>query len=219
MKKNNTWIKVVIVIVILELVVGGVIFAYKKFNNGTGNDNSISTNDKVVKELYEKIAYYDIDSLDVMSPKVMLYYGYKNMEMNESINCEVVNTTDDTTGYSCEGIVDFIPNEDIEKEVKDIYGPNITITPTSFEIDANHYAFYDEAALGYAIFTKDEEVSVDPVNLNLSDAKKEEDNIILTVEILDGVFGTVKETYNFTFTQEKNNYYLTSKEIVTSKED
>ena len=73
--------------------------------------------------------------------------------------------------------------------------------------------------MGYAIFTKDEEVSVDPVNLNLSDAKKEDDNIILTVEILDGVFGTVKETYNFTFTQEKNNYYLTSKEIVTSKED
>ena len=219
MKKNNTWIKVVIVIVILELVVGGIIFVYKKFNNGTGNDNSISTNDKVVKELYEKIAYYDIDSLDVMSPKVMLYYGYKNMEMNESINCEVVNTTDDTTGYSCEGIVDFIPNEDIEKEVKDIYGPSVNVQATSFEIDPNHYAFYDETALGYAIFTKDEEVSVDPVNLNLSDAKKEDDNIILTVEILDGVFGTVKETYNYTFTQEKNNYYLTSKEIVTSKED
>ena len=219
MKKNNTWIKVVIVIVILELVVGGIIFVYKKFNNGTGNDNSISTNDKKVKELYEKIAYYDIDSLDVMSPKVMLYYGYKNMEVDESINCEVVNTTDDTTGYSCEGIVDFISNEDIEKEVKDIYGPSVNVQATSFEIDPNHYAFYDETALGYAIFTKDEEVSVDPVNLNLSDAKKEDDNIILTVEILDGVFGTVKETYNFTFTKEKNNYYLTSKEIVTSKED
>lgn len=219
MKKNNTWIKVVIIIIVLELVVGGVIFAYKKFNAGTDNDSSISTNDKTVKELYDKIAYYDIDSLDVMSPKVMLYYGYKNMEVDESINCEVVNTIDDTTGYSCEGIVDFISNEDIEKEVKDIYGPSVNVQATSFEIDPNHYAFYDETALGYAIFTKDEEVSVDPVNLNLSDAKKEDDNVILTVEILDGVFGTVKETYNFTFTKEKNNYYLTSKEIVTSKED
>ena len=218
MKKNNTWIKVVIIIIVIEILIGAGILAYKKL--GPKDNNSISVKDKEVKSLYEKIAYNDIDSLDVLSPKIMLYYGYKNMEVSESINCDVVNTTDDTTGYSCEGIVDFIPSKDIEKSVKDIYGPNITITPTSFELDANHYAFYDEEMDGYAIYTKDEEVSVDPVNMKLSDATLDDDeNIILTVEVLDGVFGTVKDTYNFTFTKDGDNYYLTGKEIVASKEE
>ena len=218
MKKNNTWIKVVIAIVVLELVIGGIIFAYKKLNNES--DNSISTNDKEVKALYEKIAYNDIESLDVMSPKIMLYYGYKNMDVSESTNCDVVNTTDDTTGYSCEGIASFIPSKDIEDAVKDIYGPDITITPTSFEIDPNHYACYDEVMDGYAIYTKDEEVSVDPINMKLENAiLDDDDNIILTVEVLDGVFGTVEDTYNFTFTKDEDNYYLTSKEIVANKED
>lgn len=218
MKKNNTWIKVVIIIIVIEILIGAGILAYKKL--GPKDNNSISVNDKDVKSLYEKIAYNDIDSLDVLSPKIMLYYGYKNMEVNESINCDVVNTTDDTNGYSCEGIVDFVPSKEIEKSVKDIYGPDITITPTSFELDANHYAFYDEEMDGYAIYTKDEEVMVDPINMKLSDATLDDDkNIILTVEVLDGVFGTVKDTYNFTFTKDGDNYYLTGKEIVTSKED
>ena len=217
MKKKNTWIKVVIVIIILELLIGGAIFAYKKLGN---NSNSISKNDKEVKELYEKIAYNDIESLDVKSPKIMLYYGYKNMEISESINCDVVNTSDDTSGYSCEGLVDFISSNDIEESVKTIYGPDTTITPTSFEIDANHYAFYDNEMDGYAIYTKDEEVSVDPINMKLADVKLGDDeNIILTVEVLDGVFGTVKDTYKFTFTKDGDNYYLTGKEIVTSKEE
>lgn len=215
MKKNNTWIKVVITIIILELVVGGIIFAYKKL--GPTNDNNLSTDDEVVQELYKKIAYYDIEALDVMSPKIMLYYAYKNIEVTESINCEVVNTTDDTTGYSCNGIADFVSSTTLEDAVKDIYGPSINITPTSFEIDTNHYAFYAEGTDGYAIFTKDEEVNTDPVNLNLSDAKLDDDeNIILTVEVLDGIYGTVESTYNFTFTKDKDNYYLTGKEIVTS---
>ena len=217
MKKNNTWIKVVIIIIILELIVGGIIFAYKKFN--TESDNSISTNDKEVKALYEKIAYNDIESLDVMSPKVMLYYGYKNMDISESTNCDAFNTTEDTTGYSCEGIASFIPSKDIEKSIKDIYGPKIVITPTSFEIDANHYAFYNEEMDGYAIFTKDEEETVEPINMKLDKVSKDDDSITLTVEVLDGVFGTVKDTYNFTFTKDSKNYYLTSKEIVTNKED
>ena len=73
---------------------------------------------------------------------------------------------------------------------------------------------------GYAIYTKDEEVSVDPVNMKLSDATLDDDeNIILTVEVLDGVFGTVKDTYKFTFTKDGDNYYLTGKEIVASKEE
>lgn len=218
MKKNNTWIKVVIIIIVIEILIGAGILAYKKL--GPKDNNSISVKDKEVKSLYEKIAYNDIDSLDVLSPKIMLYYGYKNMEVNESINCDVVNTTDDTNGYSCEGIVDFVPSKEIEKSVKDIYGPDITITPTSFELDANHYAFYYEEMDGYAIYTKDEEVSVDPINMKLSDVTLDDDeNIILTVEVLDGVFGTVKDTYNFTFTKDGDNYYLTGKEIVTSKED
>ena len=218
MKKNNTWIKVVIIIIVIEILIGAGILAYKKI--GLKDGNSISVKDKEVNALYEKIAYNDIDSLDVLSPKVMLYYGYKNMEVNESINCDVVKTTDDTNGYSCEGIVDFVPSKELEKSVKDIYGPDITITPTSFELDANHYAFYDEEMDGYAIYTKDEEVSVDPINMKLSDATLDDDeNIILTVEVLDGVFGTVNDTYNFTFTKDGDNYYLTGKEIVTSKED
>ena len=218
MKKNNTWIKVVIIIIVIEILIGAGILAYKKL--GPKDNNSISVKDKEVKSLYEKIAYNDIESLDVMSPKIMLYYGYKNMDVSESTNCDVVNPTDDTNGYSCEGIVDFVPSKEIEKSVKDIYGPDITITPTSFELDANHYAFYDEEMDGYAIYTKDEEVSVDPINMKLSDATLDDDeNIILTVEVLDGVFGTVKDTYNFTFTKDGDNYYLTGKEIVTSKED
>ena len=60
-------------------------------------------------------------------------------------------------------------------------------------------------------------MNTDPVNLNLSDAKLDDDeNIILTVEVLDGIYGTVESTYNFTFTKDKDNYYLTGKEIVTS---
>ena len=56
--------------------------------------------------------------------------------------------------------------------------------------------------------------------MKLSDATLDDDeNIILTVEVLDGVFGTVKDTYKFTFTKDGKNYYLTSKEIVTSKEE
>lgn len=215
MKKNNTWIKVVIAIIVLELVVGGIIFAYKKLN--AENDNNISTDDKEVVELYEKIAYYDIESLDVMSPRVMLYYAYKNIDVTESINCEVVNTTDDTSGYSCDGIVDFVSYDALADEVKDIYGPNVNVEAVSFEIDPNHYAFYDEEMSGYAIYTKDEEVSVDPVNLKLSDANLDDDgNIILTVEVLNGIYGTVEDTYNFNFTKDGDNYYLTSKELVTS---
>ena len=215
MKKKNTWIKVVIAIIILELVVGGIIFAYRKLNAGV--DNSISTDDKEVVDLYKKIAYYDIESLDVMSPRIMLYYAYKNSDITESINCEVVNTTDDTSGYSCDGIASFVSYDTLSSEVKDIYGPNVNVEAVSFEIDPNHYAFYDEEMAGYAIYTKDEEVSVDPVNLNLADATLDDDeNIILTVEILNGIYGTVEDTYNFTFTKDGDNYYLTSKQLVTS---
>lgn len=213
-KKNNTWIKIVIVIIILELVVGGVIFAYKKLYKK--DDGLLSVKDKQVVELYEKIAYYDIETLDVMSPKTMLYYGYKNLDINDSINCDVVKTKDDTTGYTCSGITDFISSEILEKSVKKIYGRDVIVEHLSFEIDKNHFVFYDEELKGYAIYTKDEEVSVDPVNLKLKKALKDDDNsIILTVDILDGVFGNVLETYNFTFNKSGKNYYLTSKEMVT----
>ena len=217
MKKNNTWIKVVITIIILEVLVGAVIFAYKKLN---ANDNKVSTDDKIVQELYQKIAYYDIESLDVMNSRTMLYYGYKNVGEKTTINCDSVGITDDTTGYSCVGDVEFTKRDLIEDEIKDIYGNDVTIETTSFETDPNHYAFYDPISDGYVLYTKDEQINVDPVNLKLDKATTDDDgNIILTVNILDGVFGTVKETYNFTFTKDNNNYYLTSKELVTSKEE
>ena len=117
MKKNNTWIKVVITIIILEVLVGAVILAYKKLNT---NDNKISTDDKIVQELYQKIAYYDIESLDVMNSRTMLYYGYKNVDDKETINCDSVGITDDTTGYSCVGDVEFTKRDLIEDEIKDI---------------------------------------------------------------------------------------------------
>lgn len=214
--KNNTWLKVVITIVVLELVVGGIIFAYKKLGPTTNSDNNISTKDKEVVSLYNKIAYNDIDSIDVMSPTVMLYYGYKNANIKDSANCDAVNVSDDTTGYSCEGIVDFISSSDLEKSVKDIYG-DVNVEKTSFELDKNHYLFYDTNTDGYVLYTKDTEEVVDPVNMNLKDAKKDDDgDIILTVEVLDGIVGEVLNTYNYTFTKDGNNYYLTSKEIVTS---
>ena len=217
MKKNNTWIKVVIIIIILELVVGGIIFAYRKLNS---NDNSISTNDKVVKDLYEKVAYNDIESLDVMNTRTMLYYGYKNTDNVDTIDCDTVNVIDDTTGYTCENETDFIKRSDIEDAIKDIYGPNTNIENISFETDANHYAFFDAINDGYAIYTKEEEVSVDPVNMNLKNATLDDDgNIIITVEVLNGVFGTVEDTYDFTFTKDKDNYYLTKKEVVANEED
>lgn len=217
MKKNNTWIKVVIIIIILELVVGGFIFAYRKLNS---NDNSISTDDKVVKDLYEKVAYNDIESLDVMNTRTMLYYGYKNTDNIDTIDCDTVNVMDDTTGYTCEDETDFIKRSDIEDTIKDIYGPDTNIENISFETDANHYAFFDAINDGYAIYTKEEEVSVDPVNMNLKNATLDDDgNIIITVEVLNGVFGTVEDTYDFTFTKDKDNYYLTKKEVVANKED
>ncbi len=213
--KDNTWLKVVITIVILELVVGGVIFAYKKLGP-TDSSNNISIKDKEVVALYEKIAYNDIDTLDVMSPSVMLYYGYKNADIKESVNCDVVDVSDDTTGYSCNGIVDFISSSDLEKSVKDIYG-DVSVEKTSFELDKNHYVYYDTNTDGYVLYTKDVEEAINPVNLNLKDARKNDDeDIILTVEVLDGTIGEVLNTYNYTFEKDGNNYYLISKEIVTS---
>ena len=185
MKKNNTWIKVVITIIILEVLVGAVILAYKKLNT---NDNKISTDDKIVQELYQKIAYYDIESLDVMNSRTMLYYGYKNVGEKTTINCDSVGITDDTTGYSCVGDVEFTKRDLIEDEIKDIYGNDVTIETTSFETDPNHYAFYDPISDGYVLYTKDEQINVDPVNLKLDKATTDDDgNIILTVNILDGV--------------------------------
>ncbi len=211
--KNNTWIKVVVAIIILELLVGAIIFAYKKIYKP--NDNSISVKDKEVVALYNKIAYYDIESLDVMSPKTMLYYGYKNVSDVESINCDVVSVTDNTDGYSCTGIASFVPSETLNKSVKNIYGPDVIIEYGSFEVDKNHYAFYDTVADGYVIYTKNEEVEIDPVNLKLKQAFKDDDgNIIITVDILDGIFGTNIDTYNFTFSKNGKNYYLTSKELI-----
>ena len=72
-KNSNTWLKVVIAIVVLELVVGGVIFAYKKINETP--DNELSTQDDLVQSLYQKIAYEDLDNIDILS-KDMIRKAY-----------------------------------------------------------------------------------------------------------------------------------------------
>ena len=213
--KKNGWIKVVVTIIILELVVGGIIFAYKKLSSKT-SDDSISVKDELVVKLYNEIAYFDLDEIDVMSPSVILYYGYNNLETKESINCEVVSVTDDTTGYSCNGIADFVKTNTLDEQVKEIYGPKIDITKTSFQLSPNDYVFYDEVNDGFVHFTKDEKVEETVVNLNLKEATKVDDKIILTIEVLDGVLGTVNNTYKYTFEQDGENYYLITKELVAS---
>ena len=92
----------------------------------------------------------------------------------------------------------------------------IDITKTSFQLSPNDYVFYDEVNDGFVHFTKDEKVEETVVNLNLKEATKVDDKIILTIEVLDGVLGTVNNTYKYTFEQDGENYYLITKELVAS---
>ncbi|HIS38013.1 MAG TPA: hypothetical protein IAB45_00685 [Candidatus Onthousia faecavium] len=213
--QNNRWIKVVVTIIILELVVGGIIFAYKKLNTNTSN-NSLSLDDAIVTKLYNEIAYFDLDSIDVMDPKVMLYYAYNNVDPKDTINCESVSVESDTTGYSCNGTASFVSKESIEDVLKEIYGPTASITEISFPLSPNEYAYYDTINDGFVVYTKDEQESVDPINLKLKEAFKDKETITLTVEVLDGILGTINDTYKYTFEQDGDNYYLIRKELVTS---
>ena len=54
----------------------------------------------------------------------------------------------------------------------------------------------------------------EPINIKLKSARKEDNKIILTTEVLDGIYGTVKNTYQYTFEKSGKDYYLTKKEKV-----
>lgn len=214
-KKSNGWIKIVIVIIVLELVVGGVLFAYKKLFMSKDGSNSVSVKDKKIVALYNKINYFDIDTLDVMSPMVMLYYGYNNIETKESISCDVAKPNEVLEGYSCEGVTDFVKSSDLEKAVKSIYGKNIAYDKVSFAVDSNRYLFYDEVNDGFVLYKKSSTSNIEPINTKLKEAVKDDDKIVLTVEELDGLVGTLINTYKFTFEKDGSSYVLVSKEIVT----
>ena len=61
--------------------------------------------DKQVQQLYKKIAHEDIEIIDIMEDEAKLYYGYHNIEQEQTINCDVVNITGNTKDYQCNKIV------------------------------------------------------------------------------------------------------------------
>ena len=120
--KNGLWTKIVIVIITLEILVGAIYYGYKKIV--TTDSGSLSTKNKTVTTLYKKIAHEDLEILDVMENKAMLYYAYNNIENKDSISCEVINVNRE--GYTCSGLTTFVKKEALEKEVKDFkYTPNL----------------------------------------------------------------------------------------------
>lgn len=211
-KKKSKWYKVVIVIILLEFMVGGILFAYKKLKQKP--DNEISVKDKIVQELYQKIAHEDIEILDIMSKEAMLYYGYHNVEQLQSINCEVVKIVSDTTGYQCDKMTTFIPKEELLDAVEDVYGPNVTVELSDFMVDSQHYAFVDEVNQGVVLLENEEPIATDPINLKLAKAEQIDEKIILTTQVLDGIYGMIKSTYKYTFEKNNDAYYLIKKEQV-----
>ena len=128
--KNGLWTKIVIVIITLEILVGGIYYGYKKINIDDKGDLSIK--DKTVTTLYKKIAHEDLEILDVIENKAILYYAYNNIENKDSISCEVINVNKE--GYTCSGLTTFIKKETLEKAVKDLYGKDISANVEDFEV-------------------------------------------------------------------------------------
>ena len=210
MKRKSKWLQIVIIIILIEILLGGAIYACKKLF--IKPNNNISIEDKTVQELYEKIAHEDLDILDVMSQEAMLYYSYWNVEDPQTINCEVVQLEEDTKDYKCEGIVPFVKSSDIEEAMKDIYGPSVTVSLVSFPIDDAHYGYYDKENDGIVVFERESDKA--PINLKLVDATKNDELVKLKVQVLDGVYGSVEATYQYTFEKAGKNYYLVQKEKV-----
>lgn len=206
--KNGLWTKIVIVIITLEILVGAIFYGYKKIV--TTDSGSLSTKNKTVTTLYKKIAHEDLEILDVMENKAMLYYAYNNIENKDSISCEVINVNRE--GYTCSGLTTFVKKETLEKAVKDLYGKDISVNIEDFEVSKKEYALYDEEHKGVVIVTKED--NSEPINIKLKSARKEDNKIILTTEVLDGIYGTVKNTYQYTFEKSGKDYYLTKKEKV-----
>ncbi len=213
MKKKHTLRNVVITIIVLELIVGGIVFGYKKLHNNE-EDNSLSLSDPLVLELYQKVDFYDLDILDIMSDDAKLYYGYHNIEEKETVDCSEVNIEEDTTGYTCIEEDNFIPSSTLLDAVYDVYGSDTSVTVKSFPITENIYGYYSSLLDGIVLYEKEEQVVVDPINMKLTEATKEDENIIITVQVLDGIFGTELESYNYTFRQVDDEYHLVQKETI-----
>lgn len=209
MEKKYTWIKVVALIVVLEIFVGAIFFAYKHLGGSTKG----TVDQGLVKELYQKIAYVDFDFLDIMSNDAILYYAYHNAE-NESISCDTLTIPTDTEEYQCVSPASFVSEEDLKKAASDLYGPNVGITLKDFGVDTNHFAYYDATNQGVVVFERKELSDAAPVNLSLRDSEEEGDEIVLTVDVLDGTLGEVLSTYHFTFENDADHYYLTGRELV-----
>ena len=209
--KRNTLIKIVGTIIVLELLIGGVFFAYKKLKQK--DDNSISTKNKTVQELYKKIAHEDLDIPDVMSNEAMLYYAYWNLNNQETISCDVVEIEEKVEDYNCEGIVPFASTKDLKKQVKELYGKDVLVEVKSFPIDDSHYGYFDKKNKGIVVYERKSNTS--PINIKLKKAEKDENEIKLTTQVLDGIYGKVLHTYRYTFEKEDKNYYLKKKEKVT----
>ncbi len=209
--KKNTLIKVVVTIIVLEILVGGVFFAYKKLKQK--NDNSVSTKNKTVQELYKKIAHEDLDIPDVMSNEAMLYYAYWNLDNKETISCDVVKIDEDTKDYECEGIVPFAKTSDLKKVVKSLYGKDVSVEVKSFPIDDAHYGYFDKENKGVVVYER--KTNTAPINIKLKKAEKEDEEIELTTQVLDGIYGKVLHTYRYTFLKDGKEYYLKKKEKVT----
>lgn len=207
---KGTLKKFVVTVIILEVLIGAIYYGYKKLGTSSDGTSKLSLKDKTVITLYKKIAHEDLEILDVMENKAMLYYAYWNIDDKETINCEVVEAKQDD--YTCDGLVTFVKKSDLEKAVKNLYGKDITVQVESFEVDKKHYAVYDETNKGVAVFSKEDNSA--PINIKLKSAVKDEDKILLTTQILDGIYGTVKETYQYTFVKNGKDYYLTKKEKV-----
>ncbi len=213
-KKRSKWWKIVLVIILVEVVVGGILFAYKKLHSTSAD--SLSLKDKTVKQLYQKIAHEELDTIDILSKEAILYYAYHNIDKKDSINCSVVQVEEVTTDYQCQGIVDFVTFEALAKAAKEVYGANITIELANFFVDDDHWAYVDRMNEGFVIFTKKEASNTAPINLKLTHAEKKEETMILTSEVLDGIKGTTLATYKYIFEQQDNKYILTKKEKVTN---
>ncbi len=213
MKKKHTLRNVVITIIVLELIVGGIVFGYKKLHSNEDN-NSLSLSDTLVLELYHRVDFNDLDILDIMSDDAKLYYGYHNIEEKETVDCSEVELEEDTTGYTCIEEDNFIPSSTLLDAVYDVYGSDTSVTVKSFPITENIYGYYSSLLDGIVLYEKEEQVVVDPINMKLTEATKEDENIIITVQVLDGIFGTELESYNYTFRQVDDEYHLVQKETI-----
>ena len=91
MQKNNTWLKVVITIVVLELVVGGIIFAYKKLGPTDSNNDSINDCNLdfkfITSESFDMLLEHETERFNqVREAKLRLEFVDYRKELKEDID-------------------------------------------------------------------------------------------------------------------------------------